>query len=309
MNTFQLQCFLAVAASLSFAKAAKKLNVSQPTITNQIKSLEEELNTRLFNRTPHMVELTSAGKAFLADARSIVDIAGQAKLRFSVPTEKPIETISIGCGTYIQLHLLTDVLHRLNSEISHFHPRLFVVPREQLFHLLETDQVDVIFDIREGCELKGDMRFKELAQSDIVCVCRKDNEFASRKSLTLEEISNESLIFCDPMNLSPDILKLQLKFTEGRTITNTHFAASSEAAIVLAKSGVGIAVLPKLYIPNNGYLATVCLEDAPKFSFGMFYKKPFGETVLKKFIGATKEYFDANRPEPTMAITPGNGES
>ncbi|MDD6798904.1 MAG: LysR family transcriptional regulator [Firmicutes bacterium] len=302
MNTFQLECFLAVAATFSFAKAAKNLNVSQPTITNQIKSLEEELNVRLFNRTPHMVEITPAGKAFVTDARSILDIAGQAKLRFSVPTEKPIQTISIGCGSYIQLSLLTEVLHRLNSEIANFHPRLFVVPREHLFHLLETDQADVIFDIREGCKLKDNFRFKEVAQSDIVCVCRKDSEFASRESLTIEEVSNETLILCDPMNLSPDISKLQLKLSAGRTIDNTHFSASSEAAIVLAGSGVGTALLPRIYIPNDLHLATVRLEDAPKFSFGMFYKKPFGESLLKKFIDATTEYFNEKQAELTKEI-------
>ncbi len=292
MNSFQLECFLAVASSFSFAKAAKRLNVSQPTIANQIKSLEEELKVRLFNRTPHRVEITREGEAFRADANNIIAIERQAKLRFSVPTEKPIKTVSIGCGTYFQLTLLTEVLNRLNSEIPNFHPRLFVVPREQLFHLLETDQADVIFDIKEGCELKGDLQFKELMQSDIVCVSRKDTELATRKSVTADEIAKETLVVCDPMFLSPDMAKLQLKLTSGRTPANTHFAASPEASVVLAASGIGIAVLPEIYIIKDGPLAAVRLEDAPKFSFGMFYKKPFGETLLKRFIDEAVDYFE-----------------
>ncbi|MGN1444712.1 MAG: LysR family transcriptional regulator, partial [Eubacteriales bacterium] len=136
MNTFQLQCFLAVASTLNFAKAAERLHISQPTVTNQIKSLEEELNVKLFNRSTRVVEITPEGQTFLTDAKSMMLIAEQAKLRFAKPTDGTIRSFSIGCGSYIQLTHLTDVIHRLRSEVPGLHPLLHVVPREQLFHLL-----------------------------------------------------------------------------------------------------------------------------------------------------------------------------
>ena len=55
MNTFQLQCFLAVAEYLSFAQAAQHLHVTHPAVSQQIQSLEKELNTRLFQRTTRSV--------------------------------------------------------------------------------------------------------------------------------------------------------------------------------------------------------------------------------------------------------------
>ena len=64
MNTFQLQCFLAVAEYLSFAQAAQRLHVTHPAVSQQIQSLEKELNTRLFQRTTRSVKLTEEGKAF-----------------------------------------------------------------------------------------------------------------------------------------------------------------------------------------------------------------------------------------------------
>ncbi len=70
MNTFQLTCFLTVAETLSFVKAAKQLNVTQPAVTHQIHSLEEELNTQLFRRTTRTVELTPEGLVFLNDAKN-----------------------------------------------------------------------------------------------------------------------------------------------------------------------------------------------------------------------------------------------
>lgn len=64
MNTFQLTCFLTVAETLSFAKAARQLNITQPAVTHQIRSLEEELNAQLFRRTTRSVEITQEGLIF-----------------------------------------------------------------------------------------------------------------------------------------------------------------------------------------------------------------------------------------------------
>lgn len=79
MNTFQLACFLAVSDTLNFARAAQRLNVTQPAVTHQIRSLEEELNAKLFRRTTRSVELTEAGRLFLHDANGMMTIAMRAK--------------------------------------------------------------------------------------------------------------------------------------------------------------------------------------------------------------------------------------
>ena len=80
MNTFQLTCFLTVAETLSFVKAAKLLNVTQPAVTHQIRSLEEELNTQLFKRTTRSVEITQEGLIFLNDAKNVLSITVPASL-------------------------------------------------------------------------------------------------------------------------------------------------------------------------------------------------------------------------------------
>lgn len=66
MNTFQLSCFLQVAETLNFARAAEILHVTQPAVTQQIRSLEKELGVPLFHRTTRSVKLTQAGAAFLS---------------------------------------------------------------------------------------------------------------------------------------------------------------------------------------------------------------------------------------------------
>ena len=106
MNTFQLECFLAVSNTLSFVRAAEQLNISQPAITHQIKTLEDELNTVLFKRSTRFVEITQEGISFIGDAKKIISIALQAKMRYKSSKDIPVNALSIGCSYLIQLRTI-----------------------------------------------------------------------------------------------------------------------------------------------------------------------------------------------------------
>lgn len=290
MNTFQLSCFLAVANTLSFARAAEKMNISQPAITHQIKSLETELNVQLFRRTTRLVEITPEGQAFMADAKSMVAIAAQAKLRFSNPDTKPIERLAIGCSSYNQLMLLTESLQELGHLYPNLHPHLVVVPPDQLYQLLENGTVDMIFDIFDGAKADSRLTFRELGKSPIVCVCAKDHPIAHMDCLTIEDLKDQRLIFCNPINLVPEVAKLQWELAEGKNPMDLHFCPSVEASVVLTNAGFGMAVLPKFLLPPTGtHLTVLELNDAPELSFGVFYKPNPGDELIKKLIQIARQ--------------------
>lgn len=93
MNTVQLECFLAVAQYLNFSKAAESVSITQPAVSHQIGSLEDELGVKLFVRTSKSVSLTREGIMFISDAEQILKIAGSAKFRLSEkPEDEPVRT-------------------------------------------------------------------------------------------------------------------------------------------------------------------------------------------------------------------------
>ncbi len=249
------------------------------------------MNVKLFRRSTRLVEITPEGQAFVSDAKSIISIEAQAKLRFSNPDDRPMELLSIGCSSYIQLKLLTEVLNDLLSEHPNLHPRLHVVPHEQLFHLLETEMADVVLDIREGGETGTKLLFRELQRSSLVCVCREDYLPVEKERVSIQELKEEKLIFCDPITLDPEIAKLQWRLAEGRNPAGTHFCSSSEAAVVLAGAGFGLAILPEVLAQAENNLRTIKIEDAPALSFGIFYKPYSGDQILKSFIQSVKLRF------------------
>ena len=97
MNVFQMECFLAVAENLNFARAAEQLHVTQPAVTQQIHALERELNVKLFTRTTRTVKLTEQGRTFINDAQQMVAISERAKKRFETFSDDEIQLLSLGC--------------------------------------------------------------------------------------------------------------------------------------------------------------------------------------------------------------------
>ena len=291
MNILQLNCFLSVANSLNFARAAKQMNLSQPAVSHQIKTLEEELNVKLFRRSTRMVEITPEGLAFVADAQNIVSIAEQARLRFSHPDNTPIQEFSIACSSYSGLFLLTGVLRELSISHPNLHPRLHVVPHEQLLHLLETGTADAIFSIYEESKIRGKLTFQEIFRCPLVCVCRKGYLDSDKKEISIDELENEKLIFCDPLSLAPEIAQFQWKLAAGRPLADIHFCHSPEMSVILAAAGFGLAILPDNFLPPIENIDVISLPESPRFSIGLFFHADSENTVLKEFVQGTKNQF------------------
>ncbi len=110
----QLQSFLTLAELLNYGKASQALYVSQPTLTFQIKSLEDALGAKLFERTRHSVALTDAGIAFAQYAETILKTASEAKAHLGA-LENRLH-LRVACGPVGQYVLLPAVLRSLSTQ-------------------------------------------------------------------------------------------------------------------------------------------------------------------------------------------------
>ena len=116
MNTTQLECFLAVADCLNFSKAAEHLRLTQPAVSHQIKTLEDELEVELFKRSSKSVRLTQEGHMFLQYAGDILKLHGLSKAQVKQCSRERPSFLSIGCRGVGDLKLMTPALDMLRRE-------------------------------------------------------------------------------------------------------------------------------------------------------------------------------------------------
>lgn len=292
MNTYQLRCFLAVAEYLNFTKAAEHLHVTHPAVSQQIRNLEKELNTTLFERSTRSVKLTHAGSIFLGDARQMLEIAGRAKHRFNDPDTETTESLALGTNNYPSLFHLTDTLAALRQSHPTLHPRLHVIPFQHIFRRLDDGDLDAVIAFRETA--RNHATYKELTKAPLVCLCTTDHPLAGAASVTLSQLGDMPLVSITPPHASMAILSIQRNLMGERPSSDFYFCDSVEATTTLVSAGYGIAVLPELLAPNHAPLVKVPISDAEPISFGIYYRSLAEKPMLAAFIQEMSAHFNDN---------------
>ncbi len=138
------QTFVIAAKTKSFSKAAKKLGVTQGTVSNHISVLEKFFDAQLFLRTPEGVDLTLEGETLYKNAEKILDYLNSAKQQMRILHEHPEGVIRIAASTTPGEHLLPSIIREYNKEFKDVEFEIQITDSEKCFKLLEDKMVDII---------------------------------------------------------------------------------------------------------------------------------------------------------------------
>lgn len=291
MNTTQLECFIAVANTLNFARAAAELHITQPAVTHQINSLEAELETKLFTRTTRSVTLTQDGLIFWDDASRILQSTRQAKAKLSSQSAEAFSVFSIGCHNSTELKLLPPILCEFTRKYPHIHPILKTIPFRSLENLLNDGTLDVTFDFKNAGPEKKNMAYLELQKTRLMCALPKDHPYAAAKTITAQMLSTEKLILQEPPKLPPALFTLQKPLAESHPPKDIYFCENTEAALILVKAGLGITMVLDLEQLREPDLCYLPFENPAVLSYGIHYKKLQQTAILKDFLAISKKNF------------------
>ena len=193
MELRHLRYFVAVADAGSLTVAAEqKLHTSQPSLSRQIRDLEQEVGVPLMHRSAHGVELTSAGKAFLDHARMALvqaEAAKEAALRAAQPA-KP--TFALGFMSGAEIGLLPAVDRVLRDEFPGIEIRLSSDYSPVLAKALMRRKLDAAFIRPE--EQMGDLSYTRVRTDPLVFVFPSDHRLASQAAIAPQEIANENFL-------------------------------------------------------------------------------------------------------------------
>lgn len=189
MELRHLRYFVGVAEALSFTKAAEKLHTAQPSLTRQIKDLEEELGVRLLNRTKQKVSLTDEGRSFLADAKRLLALAAETVESVRRLHSGEVRALNIG---YVS-NLFYDLLPRTLASFRQLFPtvsvNLFDMSCGEQFRALEDGKLDLGFvGLHEPIARRG-LEFRTIASYKTVAALPKDNPLAGKTTVALKALA------------------------------------------------------------------------------------------------------------------------
>ncbi len=147
MELRHLRYFVAVADELHFGRAAEKLHISQPPLSHQIQDLERELGVDLFHRTRHFVALTEAGRAFLEEARPILQATDHAVATARRAGRGEVGRLSVGVGHASETRVLGKALNVFLLRHSNVVLDLHTLDSREQIEALANRRIDIAFPI------------------------------------------------------------------------------------------------------------------------------------------------------------------
>lgn len=296
MNTFQLECFLAVADNLSFVRAAEALHVTQPAISHQISRLEKELGVKLFQRSTRTVRITHDGTLFLDDARAILGVARRAAHRFQDPAARPFNPLSIGSTSAITVEAMVATIAEMNRRFEGFRPRLAIDSGPHLMRALEEGSLDVIVGFEEEARAGANIEQRLLAHFPLRAVFLRDHPLAARETLALEDLGGTNIVVIAPERAPTTASRAQARLISTHTRDQIYFCDSVEASVTLVRAGCGAILLPAPLVPPDPALAcrplTGC-EDAPFSAYVAAISSQERNPLLDTFLDIAQEQFAA----------------
>ena len=303
MNLKQLEAFVQVAEGGSFSKAAKKLYLTQPTISAHVAALEKELNVRLFVRNTKEVSLSEDGKDLYKYARQMVDLEKKIDERFGTREEGGKHCITIAASTIPAQYLLPKVLMRFNEKY----------PEEQL-KIMETDSAKVVTQIVEhmadvgftGTVLeKKHCKYMPFYKDELVIITPNTEKYQKLKDHMTDDISwllEEHVILREEGSGTRKEAEKQLK-QAGVDLSDLDIIASIENQETIKKSvrqGMGISILSKLATADEAEAGYVLAFPIPKADKGrdiiLVYNKNYQlSRSAERFIKVVKEVYPVEK--------------
>jgi DNA-binding transcriptional LysR family regulator len=184
----QLEYYLVLAEHLNFGKAARVLNIAQPTLSFQIKSLETSLGVSLFDRTQRRVQLTPEGVRLQAHAKAILEQARRALIDME---ERPRERLTIACGPVGQHTVLPDVLRELRLRDTGLDLEVQMLSPEAMKMAAVNGTVDALL-MTPDWQLRG-MEFTPLRAEKLSAVLPESHPAVERASISLAEFAKSPI--------------------------------------------------------------------------------------------------------------------
>jgi DNA-binding transcriptional LysR family regulator len=297
----QLRYFVAVAEELSFTRAALRLHLSQPPLSQQIRALEEDLDVRLLERNKRHVALTEPGRVFLEQARQILAKADEARSQVTAAAAGYSGQLRLAYSVSVSFHpALPQTLLRYGQIAPKVALQLSEMYTEPQFAALLAGQIDVGFvrDEPTNPQTARSLRLNVIDREPLLLALPTGHPLAGRSSLHLAEVAGDAFV-SQPRQLVATLYDRLVKMATraGFQPTIIQHAQQVNGLLALVAGGLGLALVPaSMRAVRLAGVSYVPLEDADAYLLlALASRVDDTSPVLQQFLATVTE----------MVIAPG----
>jgi DNA-binding transcriptional LysR family regulator len=291
MELRHLRYFLAVAEELNFTRAAARLGISQPPLTQQVKALEAELGVTLLDRSAYRIELTDAGRIFAAEAARILGDARSAVQAARRAATGATGRVRVGFTESASFNsLVTSTLRSFRSEYPAVEISLEEHPSTELIETLREGRLDAAF-VRPPLPVQRGLALDLLEKEPLVAAVPSGHPLAGRPRVALGALAGETFILY-PRAVRPGLADTVIAACEAAGFTPKvgQYAPQLSSTINLVAASLGISLVPEsmrclqaravTYLPLRGEPLHALL--------GIAYRTDAGSSVVRNFIDTAR---------------------
>ncbi|MFJ7737409.1 LysR family transcriptional regulator [Lysinibacillus sp. NPDC097287] len=293
MDTKHLQTFSTAAETLSFTQTAQLLGYAQSSITAQIKSLEEELDVKLFERLGKRITLTEEGKHLQQYAKKMLELDAEVKQTLS--NELGHVVLTIGAQESQCVYRLPSILQQFQQR----YPQIKIIFKpvhttEIARNLLQTGSLDIAF-ITDTHKVTPMLHRERLTQEQLIFISAPSAVITQNNALSAQHLEKETILLTENGCSYRNQLEVQLQH-EGVYPTQMIEFASIEAIKQCVMAGLGITFLPKMVVAQeleNYRLKEIptVMQLPPIFTDIAWHKDKHIQPYLEDFIEIARETY------------------
>ena len=283
VNLSLYKLFYLVCQNGSFSKTAKLLNLTQPSVSYNIKKLEDELGVTLFERGNNLL-MTPAAEELLPYVEEALNSLrnGERKINDLINLKKG--QITIGIPSHIGVFLLTDIIKKFSKNYPNIRIEVICKSTKELFRLLNMNELDILIDCSPLEENISEFVVKKIAREKCALACNRKNTQLLNRTVELKEIVNHPLIV--PLETSSSTKSLVKIFKKYNVpFEPSYTVATSDMIAEMVEQEIGIGFLFEKTIEKYPNLYKIDLNcKFPEFDIFLLYKDSLLSTATQEFI-------------------------
>ncbi|NJM62436.1 MAG: LysR family transcriptional regulator [Oscillatoriales cyanobacterium RU_3_3] len=289
MELRHLRYFIAVAEELNFTRAAEKLHMAQPPLSQQIQQLESELGFQLFRRSKRTVALTEAGEVFFDEAQKILQQLDRAILLGQQTSRGELGQLTIGFVSSAAHNVVPAIVRAFRSQHPAVKLELRELTTDEQLQRLQDGRIDIGF-VRPPVDesINSEIVFEE----SLMVALPITHPMARRDRVKLRSLSGEPFILF-PRSLAPGLYDPIVSFCQqaGFSPIAAQEATQMQTIVSLVAAEIGIAIVPASMrnFERRGVVYKFLSEPSPMVSIALIWRKDPSPAV-QRFLETARQF-------------------